>query len=194
MKNKNNLLDYRELAELVLQRFGIDGMENLNDEELLMEFSKFSDDKTEFDTTTSYPSGNITKSEKSTRFEGIFWANRFAPEFVKVVINDNELLALWNRRKDIFIDRARRKKNFNYVDMIKMILKRKEIYNENKEKRLSKILNVANEIFVDNMMKMETQPNFLILLKELSDFLNYDINTMFSKLDISENGEVVIKN
>ncbi len=187
------ILDYRELAELVLQRFGIDGMENMSDNELLMEFSKLSHDDTEFHNMYSYPSGNITKAKISTRIEGIIWASLFAPEFVKVVINDNEFLNLWNKRKDMFIDRATRIENFKYVNLIKHILDRKDIYNENKDLRLATVLNVANEIFVSSITKIKNPPNFLLLLKELSLILDIDMKTMFNNLDINNKGEAVLK-
>lgn len=189
----DNILDYRELAELVLQRFGIDGMENRSDEELIMEFSKFSDDNTVFHTSVMYPEGDITKSKETTRIEGIIWASLYAPEFIKCVVNDKEFLELWNRRKDIFIDRANKMEHFNYVDMIKQILERKGIYNENNNLRIQEVFNVANEIFVNNMVSIKNPPNFLVLLKKLSTKLNYDMKTMFNNLDIDNKGEIVVK-
>jgi len=67
-KKKNNSLNYRELAEYVLQRFKIDNLENMNDEEILLQFGKMSDEEAIFDDSVDYPSGDLTKC-KSYKFK-----------------------------------------------------------------------------------------------------------------------------
>lgn len=98
-EKEKDSLSYRDLAELVLQRFGLSKVEDLSDEELLMEFSKMSDVGAVFDTSVNYPSGSLMKARPTTRIDGIIWANKHCPEFVKVVIPDEDWLNIWRKER-----------------------------------------------------------------------------------------------
>jgi hypothetical protein len=98
VKETDNL-NYRNLAELVLQRFGLSKVEDLSDEELIMEFSKMSDVGAVFDTSVNYPSGSLMKARPTTRVDGIIWANKHCPEFIKVAIPDEDWLGIWRKER-----------------------------------------------------------------------------------------------
>jgi hypothetical protein len=148
-------LAYRKLAIYVLQRFGLSKIEDLSDEELIMEFSKMSDPAAIFDTSVNYPSGSILKARATTKVDGIIWANKFCPEFIKVVVSDPEWLDIWRKERqkkvntEKFVQEA-----FTTDKLIEKIVFRDKEFSEQKIKNNETIYKI-NIYSLFNVLKEE---------------------------------------
>lgn len=178
-----NSLKYRELAEYVLQRFKVKKVEEKNDEEIIMEFSKLSDPNAEFDFSVNYPSGTLRTCRTTSRIDGIIWRNHYAPEFVKAVVTDKEWLDIWmeERNKKVsqeeFIQEA-----FTPDKILEKILARDSEFQESTIKNnetifkidLSTLLNIVQEEYQNEIERGlgVSIPDIVTILNILAE-MNY---------------------
>lgn len=197
LQNTENI-DYREIAELVLQRFKCKKVEEMNDEEILMEFSKLSDPNAEFDASVSYPSGSILKCRPTSRIDGIIWANRYCPEFVNVVVSDKEWLNIWNKEKSKKVNNQKFVEEAFTVDKIieKLLSREKEFLtfssknNDTVNKiNLTKLIQILIEIYNEEILNGigVSVPSALEVLNIIADMNYY---TDFSDLIANSEQEV----
>ena len=174
IKNIEKTLDYRELAEFVLQRFQLNKVEDLSDQEILMEFSKMSDSNAVFNSSINYPDGTLAMCRPTTKVDGIIWANKFCPEFVKVVVPDQEWMNIWmlERTKKVntekFVQEA-----FTSDKLLEKILERDKEFVEQ---------GIKNN---ETMYKINLYSLFQILKEEYDQAISDGLNVVIpSPLDI----------
>ncbi len=170
-------LKYRELAEYVLQRFKVKKVEEKSDEELLMEFSKFSDPNAEFDFNINYPSGSLRTRKATSKIDGIIWRNKYAPDFVKAVVTDKEFLDIWlNERNKKVSQEAFIQEAFTPDKILEKILARDNEFSESTVKNNETIykINLTNLM---NIIQQEYQ-------KEIEEGLGISIPDIVTILNI----------
>lgn len=192
---KKQNLEYRELAEYVLQRFKVKKTEEKTDDEIIMEFSKLSDPNAEFDFTVNFPSGNLNTRRPTTRIDGIIWANKYRPEFIKTVVSDKEWLDIWMEERNKKISQEEfAKETFTSDKLLEKVLTRDAEFqdvsvknNENIYKiNLYNLLNILQEEYAKELEEGlgVSVPDIFTILNILAE-MNYfnDFSDMCSKVE-----------
>ena len=183
--------EYRKLAEAVLTRFGVKNVQNLTDEKLLEEFSKLPHPNTVWDTSVSFPSGNILKSQHLDRVDGIIMSAWFAPDFIKTIISDREFLDIWKRERQKKIENS--ENSINTVSSDKILNLLLEIDDEyysmiNKEDKNIKVLNIIKLLeILDQKYREFIKESFDI---EVPSFLEI-LNTFTMSIEIDSLGDLL---
>lgn len=174
-KRKNG--EYRKIAEAIIKRFGIKNPENMDDERLLKEFSRMSHPNAVFNASTSYPSGNLIKTDYTTRIDGIIWATWFAPDFVKAIIPDREFKEIWEReRKKKVVEEGNIKNSISTEKIMDQILEKDSEFLTTKDEDDQKV----NIINVAKLLEIIGE----VYNKELEETIGYVLPTPLDILNI----------
>jgi len=169
--------EYRKVAEAIIKRFGIKNPETMDDERLLKEFSRMSHPNAIFNASTSYPSGNLIKTDYTTRTDGIIWATWFAPDFVKAIIPDREFKEIWEReRKKKVKDEGNLKNSISTEKILDQILEKDSEFLTTKDEDEQRI----NIININKLFEIIGE----VYNKELEETIGYVIPTPLDILNI----------
>ena len=140
--NIKNYEDAKKEAIRVLHQFGIrnitykygDDEQKINlslenydiipDEDLVMEFSRLADIKTEFETSWQIPKG--IAGERQTRVDGIICLLAYANDFAKYVITHSDFVEIWKRERYKKIEMSKFIQNVHADELWNKILNRKK--------------------------------------------------------------------
>jgi hypothetical protein len=129
--------------------------DNVSDDDVIMAFSRLSDEVTTFQSDWTRPEGVAGKNE-TTPIDGMIWGLVFAPDFIKMVVPHSKFIKIW---KD---ERERKLEMENFIRGIDMEKIRDEIFAND-----SYIVTIDNGKYVD-------YDKFFELYKELYEKYIYE--------------------
>ena len=101
--------------------------DNVSDYDVIMSFSRLSDENTSFTSDWSYPDGRAGENE-STYIDGIIWGLVFAPEFIYQTVSHKDFIKLWKDERERKLELENIVRQVYMKDIVDNVTKRENEY------------------------------------------------------------------